>query len=137
MGRSCQPTGRTLAATVGVTGVDQRCRLWCSSVRGVLASIAVALVAALTFASPATADAADQGYLDALNANGLACGRGPFACPNGDADLVQMGRSICRQLTRGNSVLSVQKLLLRQRPDVPPPSIAVLVGAAKAAYCAD
>jgi hypothetical protein len=107
-------------------------------VRNGFVSIVVAVAAALAFACPAGADTdpSDQAYLDLLNANGLGCGQGPFACPTGDADLVQIGKSICRQLTHGNSSLAVAQQIIRQKPGVPQDTIVKFVAAAKSSYCA-
>ena len=103
--------------------------------RGALVSIVLATVASLAFAAPAGADAADDMYLDLLKAGGLNCGQGPFACPSGDVDMIQIGRAICRQLTHGNSSLAVSQAIIRQKPGVQPDMIVRLVAAAKAAYC--
>jgi Protein of unknown function (DUF732) len=106
-------------------------------VRGVFVSIVIATAASLAFACPAGADtdAEDQAYLDLINANGLGCGQGPFACPTGNSDMVQIGRAICRQLTHGNSSLSVSQQILRQKPGVQPDMVVRLVAAAKSSYC--
>jgi hypothetical protein len=106
-------------------------------VRGGFVSIVVAVAASLAFACPAGADTAadDQAYLDLINANGLGCGQGPFACPTGDSDMIQIGRSICRQLTHGNSSMAVSQAILRQKPGVQPDMVVRLVAAAKASYC--
>ena len=106
-------------------------------VRGGFVSIVVAAAASLAFACPAGADTAadDQAYLDLINANGLGCGQGPFACPTGNSDMVQIGRAICRQLTHGNSSLAVSQAILRQKPGVQPDMVVRLVAVAKTAYC--
>jgi hypothetical protein len=104
-------------------------------VERVLASIVVAAAASLAFAGVAGADTADDNYLGMINASGLGCGQGPFACPTGDSDMIQIGRAICRQLTHGNSSLAVSQAIMRQKPGVPPDTIVRLVAVAKAAYC--
>ena len=105
--------------------------------RGGFVSIVVAVAASLAFACPAGADAGadDQSYLKLINANGLGCGQGPFNCPTGDSDMIQLGRAICKQLTHGNSSLAVSQAILRQKPGVPPDMVVRLVAAAKTAYC--
>lgn len=103
--------------------------------RGILIAIATAVCAAsVVAASPASADAGDDQYLSALEDSGLGCGQGPFACPTGDADMIQIGHSICRQL-RSNSQLAVAQAILRGKPGMPPGQAVALVSAAKAAYC--
>jgi uncharacterized protein DUF732 len=97
----------------------------------------VALVASLAFAGTAGADAGDQQYLNLVNAAGLGCGQGPFDCPNGDASMIAIGRSICKQLGRGNSTLSIEQLIMRQKPAMQPDAVVSLVTAAKTAYCPD
>jgi len=104
-------------------------------VKGVFVSFVVAAAASLAFAGPASADATDDTYLEMINANGLGCGQGPFACPNGDSDMIYVGRSICRQLTHGNSSLAVSQQILRQKPGVPPDMVVRVVAIAKTAYC--
>ena len=104
-------------------------------VKGVLVSIIVAATASLAFAGTAGADANDDTYLELINGSGLGCGQGPFACPTGDSDMIQIGRAICRQLTHGNSSLAVSQAIMRQKPGVPPDKVVRLVAAAKAAYC--
>jgi hypothetical protein len=101
----------------------------------VVVSFVVAAAAALAFAGQAGADTNDDNYLGLINASGLGCGQGPFSCPNGDSDMVQIGRAICRQLTHGNSSLSVSQQILRQKPGVQPEMVVRLVAAAKSAYC--
>lgn len=103
--------------------------------QGVFIPIVVAAAAALAFAGPAGADTNDENYLGLINAGGLGCGQGPFECPNGDSDMVQIGRAICRQLTHGNSSLAVSQAILRQKPGVQPEMVVRLVAVAKAAYC--
>jgi hypothetical protein len=83
----------------------------------------------------AGADTTDDNYLNLINTNGLGCGQGPFACPNGDSDMIQVGRAICRQLTHGNSSLAVSQAIMRQKPGVQPDIVVRLVAAAKTAYC--
>jgi len=106
-------------------------------VRGVFVSIVIATAASLSFACPAGADtdADDQAYLNLINASGLGCGQGPFSCPTGDSDMIQIGRAICRQLTHGNSSLAVSQAILRQKPGVQPDMVVRLVAIAKTAYC--
>ena len=104
-------------------------------VKGVFVSIVVATAASLAFAGPAGADAADENYLKLINSNGLGCGQGPFTCPTGDSDMIQIGHAICKQLTHGNSSLSVSQAILRQKPGVQPDMVVRLVAAAKTAYC--
>lgn len=103
--------------------------------RGVFVSIVVAAVASLAFAGPAGADPADDNYLGLINASGLGCGQGPFECPNGDSDMIRIGRAICRQLTHGNSSLAVSNAIMRQKPGMQPEMVARLVAVAKTAYC--
>jgi uncharacterized protein DUF732 len=104
-------------------------------VRGVFVSVVVAAAASLAFADAAGADTQDDNNLGMINSAGLGCGQGPFACPTGDSDMIQIGRAICRQLTHGNSSLAVSQAIIRQKPGVPPDKIVRLVAAAKAAYC--
>jgi hypothetical protein len=104
-------------------------------VRGVFVSFVVATAASLVVAAAAGADTEDDTYLSLINANGLGCGQGPFACPNGDSDMIQIGRAICRQLTHGNSSLAVSQAILRQKPGVQPDMVVRLVATAKTAYC--
>jgi hypothetical protein len=49
--------------------------------------------------------------------------------------MVHIGRSICRQLTHGNSSLAVSQQILRQKPGVQPDMVVRLVSIAKTAYC--
>lgn len=104
-------------------------------VKSVWVSIVVAVTASLALAGMAGADTTDDNYLELINANGLGCGQGPFACPTGDSDMIQIGRAICRQLTHGNSSLAVSQQILRQKPGVKPDMVVRLVAAAKTAYC--
>jgi hypothetical protein len=104
-------------------------------VKGVLVSIVVAAAASLAFAGVAGATTEDDNYLNLINASGLGCGQGPFSCPTGDSDMIQVGRAICRQLTHGNSSLAVSQAILRQKPGVQPDMVVRLVAAAKASYC--
>ena len=104
-------------------------------VRGVFVSIVVAVVASLAFVAVAGADTDDENYLKLINASGLGCGQGPFSCPTGDSDMIQIGRAICRQLTHGNSSLAVSQAIIRQKPGVQPDMVVRLVAAAKTAYC--
>ena len=116
---------------------SHRAAIYGDLVRGGFVSIVVAAAASLAFACPAGADTAadDQAYVNLINANGLGCGQGPFSCPNGDSDMVQIGRAICRQLTHGNSSLAVSQAILRQKPGVQPDVVVRLVAAAKTSYC--
>src|SRR5262249_41518686 len=107
-----------------------------SGVRGVLIPFVAATAASLVFAGTASADAQDDNYLSLIKAAGLGCGQGPFECPTGDSDMISIGRAICRQLTHGNSTLAVSQAIMRQKPDVPPETIARIVAISKAAYCA-
>ena len=104
-------------------------------VRGVFVSIVVAVVASLAFVAVAGADTDDENYLKLINASGLGCGQGPFSCPTGDSDMIQIGRAICRQLTHGNSSLAVSQAIIRQKPGVQPDMVVRLVAIAKNAYC--
>jgi hypothetical protein len=104
-------------------------------VKGAFISIVVAAISSLVFAGTAGADTTDDHYLELINASGLGCGQGPFACPTGDSDMIQIGRAICRQLTHGNSSLAVSQAIMRQKPGVQPDMVVRLVAAAKAAYC--
>jgi hypothetical protein len=99
----------------------------------VTAATAVCLASAVA-AAPAWADSNDDQYLAALHASGLGCGEGPFECPTGDADMIQIGHSICRQL-RGNSQVSIAQAILRSKPGMPTEQAVKLVSASKAAYC--
>ena len=103
--------------------------------RAVFVSIVVAAAVSLAFGGVAGADTEDDNYLNLINTSGLGCGQGPFNCPTGDSDMVQIGRAICRQLTHGNSSLAVSKQILRQKPGVQPDVVARLVAIAKTAYC--
>jgi hypothetical protein len=104
-------------------------------VKGVFVSIVAAAAASMALAGMAGVDTADDNYLGLINASGLGCGQGPFACPTGDRDIIQIGRAICRQLTHGNSSLAVSQAILRQKPGVQPYAVVGLVAAAKTAYC--
>jgi hypothetical protein len=105
-------------------------------VRGVIVAILVALSAVpLATAGPASADANDQNYLSTLAANGLGCGQGAFQCDRGDDDMIQIGRSICRQMHGGNSKLSLAQSIMRAKPAVSSTQAVILVSAAEAAYC--
>ena len=103
--------------------------------KGVFVSIVAAAAASLAFAGVARADTTDENYLNLINSSGLGCGQGPFECPTGDSDMIQIGRAICRQLTHGNSSLAVSQAILRQKPGVQPDTVARLVAISKAAYC--
>jgi hypothetical protein len=104
-------------------------------VKSLFVSIVVAAAASLAFAGVAGADTEDDTYLNLINGSGLGCGQGPFACPTGDSDMIQIGRAICRQLTHGNSTLAVSQAIIRQKPGVQPDMVVRLVAAAKTAYC--
>jgi hypothetical protein len=105
-------------------------------VKDVLVAIAIGCSAlALAAAPPASADAVDQQFLQVLNANGLGCGQGAFECTQGDDDMIQVGRSICRQMRGGNSKLSIEQQIIRMEPKMQPTQAVVLVTAAEAAYC--
>jgi hypothetical protein len=104
-------------------------------VKGVFVSFVVAATASLAFAGMAGADTEDENYLNLLNASGLGCGQGPFSCPTGDSDMIQIGRAICRQLTHGNSAMAVSQAIIRQKPGVQPDMVVRLVAVAKTAYC--
>jgi hypothetical protein len=104
-------------------------------VKGVFVSCVAAAAALVAFAGVAGADTQDDNYLNMINSGGLGCGQGPFNCPTGDSDMIQIGRAICRQLTHGNSSLAVSQQILRQKPGVQPDTVVRLVAAAKAAYC--
>jgi radical SAM superfamily enzyme len=108
-------------------------------VRVVAVSVAGAVLtaASLIFAAQADADAGDQQYLDQIKAAGLSCGQGPFGCPNGDGDMIAIGHSICKQLSRGNSMLSVEQQIIRQKPGIQPDMVVRLVVASKNAYCSE
>ena len=105
------------------------------AVKGVFISFVAVAVASLAFAGPAAADPVDDNYLTLINASGLGCGQGPFPCPTGDTDMIQVGRAICRQLTHGNSSIAVSQAIMRQKPGVQPDMVVRLVAIAKAAYC--
>jgi hypothetical protein len=104
-------------------------------VKRVFVSFVAAAAMALAFAGPASADATDDNYLGLIKSSGLGCGQGPFECPTGDSDMIQIGRAICRQLTHGNSSLAVSQAIMRQKPGVQPEVVARLVAIAKASYC--
>jgi hypothetical protein len=104
-------------------------------VKGVFVSMVVATAASLAFAGLAGADTDDDNFLNMINSSGLGCGQGPFSCPTGDSDMIQIGRAICRQLTHGNSSLAVSQAIIRQKPGVQPDMVVRLVAAAKTAYC--
>jgi hypothetical protein len=96
---------------------------------------AVLIASSLTFAVQADADAGDQQYLNLIKAAGLSCGEGPFDCPTGDGDMIAIGHAICKQLSRGNSMLSVEQQIIRQKPGIQPDMVVHLVVASKTAYC--
>jgi hypothetical protein len=116
-------TGATLDVTYGCF------------VRGVFVVIATAAAVALLAAAPATADSNDDQYLEQLNANGLGCGQGAFTCAIGDSDMIRMGHAICRQVRGGNSVLSVERAILRAKPGLQPAQAVKFVSASVTAYC--
>jgi hypothetical protein len=134
MSRNAQPSARYLTVSWAARAPG-RAAIYVVRVKGVFVSIVVAAAASLAFAGPAGADTADENYLGLINASGLGCGQGPFECPNGDSDMVQIGRAICRQLTHGNSTLAVSQAIMRQKPGVQPEMVVRLVAAAKTAYC--
>ena len=134
MGRSSQPNYPYLWGSWAAQA-PRRAAIYGVPVKVVLVSAVVATAASLVFAGVAGADTEDDNYLNLINSSGLGCGQGPFECPNGDGDMIQIGRSICRQLSRGNSSLAVSRQIMRQKPDVQPDMIVRLVAAAKTAYC--
>ena len=104
--------------------------------RAVVVTMLAAMSAAfLVTAGPAGADPIDQPYLDTLSANGLGCGQGAFDCTRGDDDMIQVGRSICRQMRGGNSKLSIEQQIMRRKTTLTSTQAVVLVTAAEATYC--
>jgi hypothetical protein len=104
-------------------------------VRGIFVTVVTAVCAAsVVAASPASADSNDDQFIAALESSGLGCGQGPFECTTGDADMIQIGHSICRQL-RGNSQLAVAQAIMRGKPGMPPEQAVKLVSLSKGAYC--
>ncbi len=134
MGRNAQPSARYLTGSWAAQAPGPAA-IYCVPVKRVFVSIVVAMAASLAFAGLAGADTNDENYLNLINASGLGCGQGPFSCLNGDSDMVQIGRAICRQLTHGNSSLAVSQQIIRQKPGVQPDMVVRLVAAAKTAYC--
>jgi Protein of unknown function (DUF732) len=142
MSRNAQPSARHLKGSwaaqapgrAAIYGVPRE-TFMVFPVRGVFVSIVVAVVASLAFVAVAGADTDDENYLKLINASGLGCGQGPFSCPTGDSDMIQIGRAICRQLTHGNSSLAVSQAIIRQKPGVQPDMVVRLVAIAKTAYC--
>jgi hypothetical protein len=134
MGRNAQPSARYLTGswTAQTPGRDA---IYGVPVKGVFVSIVVAAAASLAFVGVAGADTNDENYLNLINASGLGCGPGPFSCPTGDSDMIQIGRAICRQLTHGNSSMAVSQAIIRQKPGVQPDMVVRLVAVAKTAYC--
>lgn len=133
MGRNTQPSARYLTGPWAQT--PGRAAIYGVPVKGVFVSIVVAAAASLAFVGVAGADTDDENYLNLINASGLGCGQGPFSCPTGDSDMIQIGRAICRQLTHGNSSLAVSQAIIRQKPGVQPDMVVRLVAIAKTAYC--
>ena len=134
MSRNAQPSARHLKGSWAAQAPG-RAAIYGVPVRGVFVSIVVAVVASLAFVAVAGADTDDENYLNLINASGLGCGQGPFSCPTGDSDMIQIGRAICRQLTHGNSSLAVSQAIIRQKPGVQPDMVVRLVAIAKTAYC--
>ena len=134
MGRNAQPSARYLTVSWAAQARG-RAAIYGVRVKGVFVSIVVAVVASLAFVAVAGADTDDENYLKLINASGLGCGQGPFSCPTGDSDMIQIGRAICRQLTHGNSSLAVSQAIIRQKPGVQPDMVVRLVAIAKTAYC--
>jgi len=134
MARKPQPSARYLKSSWTVQAPG-RAAIYGVRVKGVFASIVAATAVSLVLAGAAGADTEDDTYLKLINSTGLGCGQGPFACPTGDSDMIQIGRAICRQLTHGNSSLAVSQAIIRQKPGVQPDMIVRLVAAAKTAYC--
>jgi Protein of unknown function (DUF732) len=134
MGRNAQPSARHLTGSWAAQAPG-RAAIYGVPVKGVFVSIVVAAAASLAFVGVAGADTDDENYLNLINASGLGCGQGPFSCPTGDSDMIQIGRAICRQLTHGNSSLAVSQAIIRQKPGVQPDMVVRLVAIAKTAYC--
>jgi Protein of unknown function (DUF732) len=133
-GRSAQPNACYLTGSWAAQAPG-RATVYGVPVQGVFVSIVVAAAASLAFAGLAGADTNDDTYLNLINSSGLGCGQGPFDCPTGDSDMIQIGRAICRQLTHGNSSLAVSQAIIRQKPGVQPEMVVRLVAVAKSAYC--
>jgi hypothetical protein len=134
MGRNAQPSARYLTGSWAAQ-TPGRAAIYGVPVKGVFVSIVVAAAASLAFVGVAVADTNDDNYLNLINASGLGCGQGPFSCPTGDSDMIQIGRAICRQLTHGNSSLAVTQAIIRQKPGMQPDMVVRLVAIAKTAYC--
>jgi hypothetical protein len=134
MGRNAQLSARYLTVSWAAQARG-RPAIYGVRVKGVFISMVVAAAASLAFAGVAGANTEDDTYLNLINSSGLGCGQGPFACPTGDSDMIQIGRAICRQLTHGNSSLAVSQAIIRQKPGVQPDMVVRLVAAAKTAYC--
>jgi len=134
MGRNAQPSARFLTVSWAAQA-HSRAAIYGVRVKGVFISMVAAAAASLAFAGVAGANTEDDTYLNLINSSGLGCGQGPFACPTGDSDMIQIGRAICRQLTHGNSSLAVSQAIIRQKPGVQPDMVVRLVAAAKTAYC--
>ena len=134
MGRNAQPSARYLTGSWAAPAPGQAA-IYGVPVKGVFVSMVVAAAASLAFAGVAGANTEDDTYLNLINSSGLGCGQGPFACPTGDSDMIQIGRAICRQLTHGNSSLAVSQAIIRQKPGVQPDMAVRLVAIAKTAYC--
>jgi len=134
MSRNAQPSARHLKGSWAAQAPG-RAAIYGVPVKGVFVSIVVAAAASLAFVGVAGADTDDENYLNLINASGLGCGQGPFSCPTGDSDMIQIGRAICRQLTHGNSSLAVSQAIIRQKPGVQPDMVVRLVAIAKTAYC--
>jgi hypothetical protein len=134
MGRNAQPSARYLTGS-WTAQAPGRAAIYGVPVKRVFVSIVVAMATLLAFAGLAGADTDDENYLNLINASGLGCGQGPFSCPTGDSDMIQIGRAICRQLTHGNSSLAVSQAIIRQKPGVQPDMVVRLVAVAKTAYC--
>ncbi len=134
MSRNAQPSARHLKGSWAAQAPG-RAAIYGVPVKGVFVSIVVAAAASLAFVGVAGADTNDENYLNLINASGLGCGQGPFSCPTGDSDMIQIGRAICRQLTHGNSSLAVSQAIIRQKPGVQPDMVVRLVAIAKTAYC--
>jgi hypothetical protein len=49
--------------------------------------------------------------------------------------MIAIGHAICKQLSRGNSMLSVEQQIVRQKPGIQPDMVVHLVVASKTAYC--
>ena len=94
-----------------------------------------ALLAALLLAPAAHADTTDQQYLGALATYRLGCGQGVFTCPDGDADMIQIGQQICHAIGNGSAETSVAAQLLRLTPGLGADQSMQLVHTAERSYC--